>query len=104
MYVQDKESLTGMLMAKVSKNKEAIRDGKESSNVSKVRSFVVLCSYYKSFIKTFAGTVKPLNKFTKNDQKIWTKKCQESFDAFKSKHTKNPYQSIQISVSCFIHS
>ena len=73
------------------KKLEVIRDWKEPSNVSEVRSFVGVCSYYRRYIKNFAGIVKPFNKLTKKKQKfVWTKECQELFDSLKSKLSEAP--------------
>ena len=53
-------------------------------NLTEVRSFVGLCSYYRRFISNFATKAKPLDKLTeKGTQFLWTKACQESFESLK---------------------
>lgn len=70
---------------------EIIKEWKEPSNVSEVRSFVGLCSYYRRYIKNFASIVKPLNNLTQKNQKfVWTKECQEAFDSLKLKLIQTP--------------
>ena len=70
---------------------EIVKEWKEPSNITEVRSFVGLCSYYRRYIKGFASIVKPLNKLTKKKQKyIWTEDCQAAFETLKSKLTHAP--------------
>jgi len=58
----------------------------EPTNVTEVRQFLGLCSYYRRFIKDFAVVAKPLTKLTcKDSPLIWTEECQSAFDELKSK-------------------
>ena len=45
----------------------AVRDWKWPENVTEVRSFIGFCSYYRRFIKDFAGIAKPLQQITKKN-------------------------------------
>ena len=73
------------------KKVEAIKIWREPSNVTEVRSFVGLCSYYRRYIKNFAAIAKPLNKLTeKNNSFHWTRECQEAFDALKARLIQSP--------------
>ena len=71
---------------------EVVKEWKEPSTVSEVRSFVGLCSYYRCYIKGFADIVKPHNKLTEEKEKlIWTKECQEAFDSLKIEADTSSY-------------
>ena len=57
-------------------------------NVSEVRQFVGLASYYRRFVKDFATVAKPLHKLTKKYARFnWTNECQEAFEQLKSQLT-----------------
>jgi hypothetical protein len=57
-------------------------------NVSEVRQFVGLASYYRRFVKDFATVAKPLHKLTKKYERFnWTNECQEAFEQLKSQLT-----------------
>ncbi len=47
-----------------------VKEWREPSNVSEVRSFVGICSYYRRYIRNFAAIVKPLNKLTEKEHKL----------------------------------
>ena len=50
-------------------------------NVSELRSFLGLASYYRKFIQNFSIRTDPLFKLLKKDQKyIWTSECNEAFE------------------------
>ena len=58
----------------------------EPTNTTEVRSFVGLCSYYRRFVKDFAGIAKPLHELTKKHQRFyWNKNCQRSFEDLKNR-------------------
>ncbi len=63
-----------------------IKQWTEPTNVTEVRQFLGLCSYYRRFIKDFSVIAKPLTELTCNDSPlIWADECQVAFDQLKSK-------------------
>jgi transposase InsO family protein len=59
--------------------------------VRDVRAFVGLASYYRRYVKGFAGTAASLTAlFSPNKQFVWTQKEQDAFDSLKSALTKPP--------------
>jgi hypothetical protein len=63
---------------------EAIREWKTPRNVTKVRSFMVLASYYQRFIKGFSKSAIPITSLQKKRVKFeWTSKCEEIFQQLK---------------------
>jgi hypothetical protein len=62
------------------KNIEVIRGWPTPRNVTKVRSFMGLSSYYQIFIKGFSKISSPITSLKKKGVKFeWTPKCEESF-------------------------
>ncbi|UYV69276.1 K02A2.6-like [Cordylochernes scorpioides] len=60
-------------------------------NVSEVRSFLGLCSYYRRFIKSFANIAGPLNELLRKGEKfIWTDSREASINQLKSALTSEP--------------
>jgi len=60
-------------------------------DVSECRSFVGLCSYYRSFIKDLSSIASPLFDLTKKDAPFsWDVRCQEAFDLLKHRLTSAP--------------
>ena len=63
---------------------KAITDMKPPRNVSEVRSFLGMCSYYRRFIPNFARVCNPLFKLIqKNTQFKWTTNEEKSFNKLK---------------------
>ena len=61
------------------------------TNLTAVRSFLGLCSYYRKFIQGFAGIAKPLHQLTeKNKSFLWTGECEDAFHQLKSKLIQAP--------------
>ena len=55
-------------------------------NVSEVRQFVGLASYYRRFVEDFATIAKPLHELTKKYARFhWTAECQEAFEELKAR-------------------
>ncbi len=70
---------------------KAIQGWKVPTNVTEVRSFIGLCSYYRKFVKDFATIAKPLHDLTANDKSFkWTEECQTAFDKLKQFLTSEP--------------
>jgi len=59
---------------------EAMLQWERPKIVTKIRSFVGLAGYYRSFIADFSKVVVPLTQVTHKDQPFdWTDKCDQSF-------------------------
>jgi hypothetical protein len=64
---------------------------KPPTNVSEIRSFLGLASYYRRFIEGFSKLAKPMmTLLEKNAKFMWSDKCQESFEEFKKRLTSAP--------------
>ena len=51
------------------------------SNVTEVRQFLGLASYYRKHVRNFSSIAKPLNDLTKNESPlVWTDACQSAFN------------------------
>ena len=60
-------------------------------NITEVRSFLGLCSYYRKFVKDFASIAKPLHDLTAKDKSFkWSEDCQISFDKLKQALMSEP--------------
>ena len=54
-------------------------------NVTEIKSFLGLASYYRRFIPNFAQVARPLHKLTEaNVEFVWTPECQSSFQTLKT--------------------
>lgn len=70
---------------------QVIREWVVPKNVTEVRSFLGLCSYYRKFIRNFASVAKPLHKLTEKGRTfLWTEECDESFRTLKELLTSPP--------------
>ena len=62
----------------------AVKNWREPSNITELRSFLGLAGYYRKFVKDFAKIESPLRKLTMKGAKyVWTDECQQSFDKLK---------------------
>ena len=60
---------------------EVIIEWKPLRNVTEVRSFLGLTSYYKSFVKGFLMIAAPKTRFLQKNVKFeWSEKCQSGFE------------------------
>lgn len=60
-------------------------------NITDVRSFLGLCSYYRRFIRNFADIAKPLHDLVKKDSKFsWNVAQRESFETLKKLLSRDP--------------
>ena len=60
-------------------------------DVSSVRRFVGLASYYRRFVQNFADIAKPLTDLTKgNATFVWSSDCAKAFETLKAKLTSAP--------------
>ena len=70
---------------------EVIIEWKPPRNVTKVRSFLRLASYYRSFVKRFSMTTTPMTRLLQKNVKFeWSEKSQASFEKLKAFLTKAP--------------
>jgi hypothetical protein len=61
-----------------------IREWPQPTNVHELKSFIGLCSYYRKFIKGFAGICDPLNRLLqKSEDFIWSVECNQAFQTLK---------------------
>src|SRR5690349_12119971 len=73
------------------KKVDKVKNMKELGNITDVKSFIGLCSYYRRFIKDFAKIAKPLNELLKKDIKFkWKTKQQKVFDELKKRLINYP--------------
>ncbi|GBG62742.1 hypothetical protein CBR_g31759 [Chara braunii] len=69
----------------------AVLEAPAPITLTQVRAFLGLASYYRRFIKGFAGIAKPLtNLLKKEEQLIWTPECEAAFQALKEAQTSAP--------------
>jgi hypothetical protein len=80
-----------------------IQDWPIPTNISELRSFLGLCSYYRRFVKDFAKTASPLNKMLSKDVKFeWTNDCQIAWETLKHCLVTAPILSYPCSEGNFI--
>ena len=87
---------------------EAVKNWERPTNVSEVRSFVGLASYYRRFVKGFSSIASQLTSLIKqNVPFVWLDECEESFQKLKTlltTHQSLPCQwKIRISLSIVMH-
>lgn len=70
---------------------DAVCDWDTPRNVSELRSFLGLASYYRHYIYCFADITAPLNNLTnKGVSFVWDNTCQSVFEALKRNLTQAP--------------
>ncbi|MGH0121890.1 UNVERIFIED_CONTAM: hypothetical protein FKN15_067186 [Acipenser sinensis] len=70
---------------------QKVQEWPTPKDVSEVRQFVGLASYYRRFVKDFATIAQPLHALTKKYARFsWTEACQEAFDELKSRLVSAP--------------
>jgi hypothetical protein len=52
-------------------------------NVTELKSFLGLCTYYRKFVKGFSQLTTPLTDLTKKGDFVWIKKAHETFEKMK---------------------
>jgi hypothetical protein len=61
---------------------------KAPTNISEIRSFLVLAGYYRRFIEGFSKLAKPMTALIeKNAKFVWSDKCQTNFEELKRRLT-----------------
>ncbi|GBG80501.1 hypothetical protein CBR_g30962 [Chara braunii] len=69
----------------------AVQEAPVPATLTQVQAFLGLASYYRHFIKGFAGVAKPLtNLLKKEEQQIETPECEAAFQALKEALTSAP--------------
>jgi hypothetical protein len=70
---------------------EKVKNFAIPTNITELRGFIGLASYYRRFILNFATIVEPMNKLLrKNIPYKWDEKCQTAFEQLKDKLTTAP--------------
>ena len=64
---------------------ETVKNWVRPTNMSEIRSFVGLASYYRQFVKGFSSIASQLTNLTKqNVPFVWSDECEESFQKLKT--------------------
>ena len=64
---------------------EVILEWKPPRNITEVRSFLGLASYYKTFVKGFSMTTAPITRLLQKNLRFeWSEKCQASLKILKA--------------------
>ena len=61
----------------------AIRDWPEPRNVTELRGFISICTYYRKFVKSFSQLAAPLTDLTRKGAFSWSDTVQRAFDRLK---------------------
>jgi len=70
---------------------QAVQEWPTPVNVTEVRSYIGLCSYYRRFVKDFATVAGPLHALTGKYAKFkWSEACQEAFEELKFRLVSSP--------------
>ena len=82
---------------------EAVKSWVIPTNVTKVRSFVGLASYYRRFVKGFSSVASQLTNLTKQSVPfVWSDECEESFQKLKTLLTTAPILTLPVEGKNFI--
>ena len=81
----------------------AVLDWPVPTNVTEVRSFLGLASYYRKFIPDFSGKASPLTNLTRKGQKFeWDEGCERAFNQLKQDLVSAPILAYPQSEGLFI--
>src|SRR3989441_3429241 len=70
---------------------DAVTEGPTPTNVTEVRAFLGLCSYYRRFVKNFASIAGPLHGLTGRGVPFeWSEACEEGFVELKRRLVSSP--------------
>ena len=61
----------------------AILEWPSPKNITKLRSFIGICTYYRKFVKGFSKLTSPLTNLTKKDDFKWDEEAENSFQKIK---------------------
>ena len=74
---------------------EAVVNWPRPTNVTEVRSFLGLASYYRRFVKGFSSLAASLTKLTRKNAKFeWDDECERSFQELKNRLVSAPILTI----------
>ncbi|WMV45779.1 hypothetical protein MTR67_039164 [Solanum verrucosum] len=78
---------------------EAVKSWARPTNVSKIRSFVGLASYYRRFVKVFSSIASQLANLTKqNIPSVCSDECEKRFMKLKTLLTTAPFLALDVEV------
>ena len=84
-------------------NIEAVKSWVRPTNVTEVRSFVGLASYYRRFVKEFSSIASQLTNLTKQSVPfVWSDECEESFHKLKNLLTTAPILTLPVEGRNFV--
>jgi hypothetical protein len=70
---------------------ELVSNWQQPTNVSKIRSFLVLDEYYRRLIEGFSKIALPITELLRKDKKFtWIESCEKSFQELKRRLTTAP--------------
>ena len=82
---------------------ETVKNWVRPTNVSEIRSFVGLASYYRRFVNGFSSIASQLTNLTKqNVPFVWSHECEESFQKLKTLLTTTPILTLPVEGKNFI--
>jgi len=76
---------------------DAIKTWPIRTCVHDVRSFIILASFYRRFIRHFSTLASPMTEVLKGTKFVWTSQAQKSFEELKDKLTHVPV----LALPCF---
>ena len=83
-------------------NIEAVKSWVRPTNVTEVRSFVGLVSYYRRFVKGFSSVSQLTNLTKQSVPFVWSDECEESFQKLKTLLTTAPILTLPVEGKNFI--
>ena len=82
---------------------EAVSTWPSPRTAKDVKSFVGLCSYYRRFVRGFAGIARPLYRLTEKQREFrWTRECEDAFRRLKTFLTTAPILTFPTADGLFI--
>ncbi|PON68450.1 Ribonuclease H-like domain containing protein [Parasponia andersonii] len=82
---------------------EAVSNWSRPTNVSEIRSFLGLASYYRRFVEEFSKLASPLTQLTRKNIKFhWNDDCEKSFQELKHRSVTAPILSIPTESGGFV--
>ena len=82
---------------------EAVSNWSRPTNVSEIRSFLGLASYYRRFVEGFSKLASPLTQLTRKNMKYhWNDDCEKSFQELKHRLVTAPILSIPTGSGGFV--